>query len=117
VFIFQAKILNFCNNLLQYWASIHWEEFYLGAENSDLGLKRYWENSVKILRNSIQSFLFTQIEEEVEHMRTIFEFVKFVDQLSQLALQVESDHPLIQHNVLSFFETVTFPSFPKQTFF
>ena len=64
--------------------------------------------------NSIHSFLFTQIEEEVEHMRTIFELVKFVDQISQLGLQVESDHPLIQHHVLSFFETVTFP-FISQT--
>jgi len=47
-----------------------------------------------------------EISEGVDYYKIIFEFVKFVDQLATLALEVEADNAIIEHAVCSFYEMV-----------
>jgi hypothetical protein len=53
-----------------------------------------------------------EIDEQVDHYKTIFEFIKYVDQLAILGLQTEYDHPSIQHAILSFYEVVNLLLYP-----
>ncbi|XP_073255780.1 centromere protein I-like [Porites lutea] len=50
------------------------------------------------------------VEDEVESfdpLKTIYDFIHFVDRICVVALQVEGDHALLQHWILNFFELVS----------
>lgn len=50
------------------------------------------------------------VEDEVEAfdpLKTIYDFIQFVDRVCVVGLQVERDHALLQHWVLNFFELVS----------
>ncbi|XP_058962913.2 centromere protein I [Pocillopora verrucosa] len=50
------------------------------------------------------------VEDEVEAfdpLKTIYDFIQFVDRVCVVGLQVEKDHALLQHWVLNFFELVS----------
>ncbi|XP_020602690.1 centromere protein I-like [Orbicella faveolata] len=50
------------------------------------------------------------VEDEVDPfdpLKTIYDFIQFVDRICVVALQVEEDHALLQHWVLNFFELVS----------
>jgi len=50
------------------------------------------------------------VEDEVEPfdpLKTVYDFIQFVDRICVVALQVEEDHALLQHWVLNFFELVS----------
>jgi len=48
-----------------------------------------------------------RLSTKVDHYRTIYEYIKYLDQLGALALVAENDHPLIQHHVLELWEEVS----------
>lgn len=52
-------------------------------------------------------WLFRGLEFDVEYFSTIHHLIQHVDRISALGLVMESDHPLLQHACLSFFELVS----------
>lgn len=81
----KAELLRAYTRLLHRWASQDWARHYNGEA---------------------RPILLTPTSTSVDHFRTLFQFVSYVDNLSSVALSIERDHVLVQHAVLGFFETV-----------
>eukprot|EP00742_Colponemidia_sp_Colp-10_P012414 GILJ01013943.1.p1 GENE.GILJ01013943.1~~GILJ01013943.1.p1 ORF type:complete len:748 (+),score=102.95 GILJ01013943.1:172-2244(+) len=87
----KAQIITSHTNLLRRWCRLDWQTYF----SSDLE-KSKWAH-----------FIFGQIPDEVDHLRTIFELIQYLDQLCVIGLAAESDHVLIQDAALSLFELVS----------
>ncbi|EDO43463.1 predicted protein [Nematostella vectensis] len=73
-------------------------------------LPRHEELSKRRKANSNDASSSLFLDEEMasfDPQLAIYEYIKFVDRLSAVALQAEGDHALLQHHVLEFFELVS----------
>ncbi|KAG0250868.1 hypothetical protein BG011_008026 [Mortierella polycephala] len=95
--VWKGELLLCYTNLLQRWAQFRWKDYlefgkgpYLPKQGQE-GLRR----------------LFSKLAPNVDYMQSIREFIKHVDRISGVALEMEQDHIAIQHGVLSFFDLVS----------
>ncbi|KAF9173306.1 hypothetical protein BGX20_003568 [Mortierella sp. AD010] len=78
----------------KHWAQIKWKD-YLEIGRAALLSKK----GVEGLRR-----VFSKLAPNVDYMKTIRAFIRHVDNISGVALEIERNHIAVQHGVLSFFD-------------
>eukprot|EP00999_Lentomonas_sp_LEN2_P000115 NODE_110_length_2276_cov_80.258260_g87_i0.p1 GENE.NODE_110_length_2276_cov_80.258260_g87_i0~~NODE_110_length_2276_cov_80.258260_g87_i0.p1 ORF type:complete len:678 (+),score=98.58 NODE_110_length_2276_cov_80.258260_g87_i0:65-2035(+) len=84
----KAEFVSSLTLLVENWASKDWKAYYNDQS----------ETSPK--------FELLAPDDGVDHFLSLYKFIKHVDKLCTLGLQLESDHPIMQHATLEFFEMV-----------
>ncbi|KAG0072444.1 hypothetical protein BGZ89_006255 [Linnemannia elongata] len=92
--VWKGQLILCYTRLAQNWAQFKWKD-YLELGKSPRLSKQGSED----LRR-----LFSELSPNVDYMLSIRAFIKHVDSISGVALEVERDHIAVQHGVLSFFD-------------
>ncbi|KAF9402909.1 hypothetical protein BGX21_008102 [Mortierella sp. AD011] len=92
--VWKGELLLCFTKLLQHWAQIKWKD-YLEIGRAALLSKK----GVEGLRR-----VFSKLAPNVDYMKTIRAFIRHVDNISGVALEIERNHIAVQHGVLSFFD-------------
>ncbi|CDS12186.1 hypothetical protein LRAMOSA04381 [Lichtheimia ramosa] len=94
--MWKSRLLLCYTSMIKNWALIDWRSH--GQRRMDPDLDTDVDNMV---------WLFRGLDFDVEYFSTIHHLIQHVDRISALGLVMESDHPLLQHACLSFFELVS----------
>ncbi|KAJ8654243.1 hypothetical protein O0I10_010065 [Lichtheimia ornata] len=92
----KSRLLLCYTSMVKNWALIDWRSH--GQRRMDPDLDTEVDNMV---------WLFRGLDFDVEYFSSIHHLIQHVDRISALGLVMESDHPLLQHACLSFFELVS----------
>ncbi|KAI7885616.1 Mis6-domain-containing protein [Lichtheimia hyalospora FSU 10163] len=92
----KSRLLLCYTAMIKNWALIDWRSH--GQRRLDPDLDTDVDN---------MAWLFRGLDFDVEYFSTIHHLIQHVDRISALGLVMESDHPLLQHACLSFFELVS----------
>ncbi|KAF9086453.1 hypothetical protein BGX23_008881 [Mortierella sp. AD031] len=85
------------SKLVQNWAQFRWKDYLELGKDPRLSKQESDE-----LRR-----LFSELSPNVDYMQSIRTFIKHVDNISGVALEMERDHIAVQHAVLSFFDFIS----------
>ncbi|KAG0043009.1 hypothetical protein BGZ83_011936 [Gryganskiella cystojenkinii] len=95
--VWKGELILCYSRLLQRWAQFRWKDYLrLGKD------PRLPKQGLEALRR-----LFSNLKPNVDYVQTIRAFIRHVDSISGVALEIESDHLAVQHGVLSFFDLVS----------
>ncbi|KAF8975341.1 hypothetical protein BGZ46_009204 [Entomortierella lignicola] len=92
--VWKGELLLCFTKLLERWAQFKWKDYLELGRTSLLS-----EKGVKGLRR-----LFSELAPNVDYMKSIRAFIRHVDNISSVALEIENNHIAVQHGVLSFFD-------------
>ncbi|CAG8494308.1 8443_t:CDS:10 [Ambispora gerdemannii] len=89
----KAKLILCYVTLLRYWASL-------------IAIKSDSQESLDQTNDSAKHFIFGQMDPSLDYMESIQKFILYCDDISITSLEAENDDIVIQHAVLSFYESV-----------
>ncbi|KAF9931628.1 hypothetical protein FBU30_009804 [Linnemannia zychae] len=92
--IWKGQLIMCYTRLLQKWSQFKWKDYLEIGKDPQLSV----QGSKNLGR------LFSEIPRNVDYMQSIRAFIKYVDNISGVALEIERDHIAVQHAVLSFFD-------------
>ncbi|KAF9418955.1 hypothetical protein BGZ94_009550 [Podila epigama] len=93
----KSELILCYSRLLARWAQFRWGEYL------KLGMGPHLPaGGIEDLRR-----LFSELSPTVDYMEALRAFILHVDRLSVTALEVENDHVVVQHGVLSFFDVAS----------
>ncbi|KAG0287595.1 hypothetical protein BGZ96_008489 [Linnemannia gamsii] len=92
--VWKGQLILCYTRLVQNWAQVKWKDFLELGKDPLLSK----QGSEELRR------LFSELAPNVDYMQSIRAFVKHVDSVSGVALEMERDHIAVQHAVLSFFD-------------
>ncbi|GJJ70668.1 centromere protein I [Entomortierella parvispora] len=95
--VWKGELILCYTKLLQRWVQFKWKDYLKVGKDHQLS-----KQAVHEMRR-----LISHLKSNVDYMQTIRAFIAHVDNLSSVALELESDHIAIQHGVLSFFDLVS----------
>ncbi|KAG0038181.1 hypothetical protein BGZ82_000862 [Podila clonocystis] len=93
----KSELLLCYTQLLTRWSQFKWNEYLKLGRGPRLPVE-----GVKDLRR-----LFSSLSPDIDYMETFHAFIHHVERLSVVALEVESDHVVVQHGVLSFYDLLS----------
>ncbi|KAF8930074.1 hypothetical protein BGZ47_000749 [Haplosporangium gracile] len=92
--VWKGQLILCYTRLVQNWTQFKWKDYLeLGKD------PRLSKQGSEELRR-----LFSELSPNVDYMLSVRSFIKHVDSISGVALEIENDHIAVQHAVLSFFD-------------
>ncbi|KAF9317405.1 hypothetical protein BG003_000791 [Podila horticola] len=95
--VWKCELLICYTQLLTRWSQFRWNEYLKLGRGPRLPVE-----GVQDLRR-----LFSSLSPDIDYMETFHAFIHHVERLSVAALEVENDHVVVQHGVLSFYDLMS----------
>ncbi|KAF9911910.1 hypothetical protein EC991_001814 [Linnemannia zychae] len=92
--VWKGQLILCYTKLIQRWAQFKWKDYL--EIGKDPRLSKHGSEQLRSL--------FSHLSPNVDYMQSIRSFIRHVDSISGVALEVEHDHVAVQHAVLSFFD-------------
>ncbi|KAG0281418.1 hypothetical protein BGZ95_003818 [Linnemannia exigua] len=92
--VWKGQLILCYTKLVQHWAQFKWKDYLEIGKDPRLSK----QGSEELRR------LFSELSPNVDYMQSVRVFIRHVDSISGVALEMEQDHVAVQHAVLSFFD-------------
>ncbi|KAG0381202.1 hypothetical protein BGX24_006574 [Mortierella sp. AD032] len=92
--VWKGQLILCYTRLVQHWAQFKWKDYL--EIGKDPRLSKHGSEELRRL--------FSELSPSVDYMQSVRVFIRHVDSMSGVALEMEQDHVAVQHAVLSFFD-------------